>query len=365
MQSIELHELRLELGDWGDLGVEFAQLLARRQRLGELFVQPLEFLPRDEHALLGDAKVAMQRQRSLAPLDPLLPAWLFVGQGLLRFAPLGSGRRRSLPGIGQARVRRFALLLQLGLRRQSGFESVDFVAERVPALANALLRDRELFVPQHAGEEGRALRARGIREHGEFFLSSEIRVEELAVRHTQHALQPRRDFLQGVGDHGAVLVQLGVVEATGNAIGMRAKAEFQLDQHLGACLRAQVADRVLVAARRGIAVNRPGDRLEQGGLAGAVGADDACDSIAKRNFGIGVLPEIHEPQPMQLHGDSSRATASKYSTPSFTNDSRFSSASNGRRPRKSRTVSVRVWRRTPVPAVVADPRCESGRRKSN
>src|SRR5438477_3390993 len=144
---------------------------------------------------------------------------------------------------------------------------------------------------------------------------------------------------------------------------MRAEAEFQLDQDLRARLRPQVADRILVAARGDIAVNRPGDRLEQGGLAGAVGADDAGDSVAKRNLGIGVLAEVDEPQPMQLHGDSSRATDSRYSTPSFTNDSRFNSASNGRRPRKSRTVSVRVWRRTPVPAVV--PRCDSGRRKSN
>ena len=116
---------------------------------------------------------------------------------------------------------------------------------------------------EHAGEKCRPLRACRIREHGEFFLSGEVRVEELGVRHAQHALQARRHFFQRVGDNGAVLIQLGVIEPAHDAIGVGAEAEFQLDQDLGARFRAEVADRVLVAARRDVAVNRPGDRLEQ------------------------------------------------------------------------------------------------------
>src|SRR5207245_1606481 len=94
-------------------------------------------------------------------------------------------------------------------------------------------------------------------------------------------------------------------------------------------------------------------RLKYRRLAGAVRPDDAGDPVTEDDLGVGMLAKVHKPQPMQLHpvpppvSLSARAAVSRYSTPSFTNVSRFSSASRGRRPRKSCTVSVSVCRRPP------------------
>src|SRR5204862_58382 len=134
-----------------------------------------------------------------------------------------------------------------------------------------------------------------------------------------------------------------------------------------ALLGPPLARRVLVAARGGIAVHRPGDRFEQRGLAGAVWSDDAGDAVAEHDLGVGMLAEVGEPQALQLHAVplSALAALSRYSTPSFTNVSRFNSASSGRRPRKSRTVSVRVWRRVPLDPALLVARCASGRRRSS
>src|SRR6266566_1528292 len=365
VQALELHELRFQLGDGRDLGVELAQLLACGERLGQLLVQPLKLLARDHHTLLGHAQVAVQGERALAPLDPLLPARLFLRQGLLRPGAIVRGGGRGLAGADQPPFRRLALFLELGLGRQTRLQAVHFMAERVAALADALLRDRELLVAQHPREERGALGARGVREHRQLLLTGEIRVEEFIVRHAKHALQAARHLFQGIGDDDAVLMELGIAEAPFHAVGVGAEPEFQLHAHRRARLGAQVADRVFVAARRRIAVDDPRDRLEQRCLARAVGADDPGDAVTKHDFGIGVLAEIDEPQPLQLHGEGGSAV-SRYSTPTFTNVSRFSSASSGRRPRKSRTVSVSVWRLAPAPAAPS-VRWDSwgGRRRSS
>src|SRR6266571_1783503 len=179
----------------------------------------------------------------------------------LRVSAVSGGHRGGLPAFRQACLGRLPLFLELGLWRQPGLEPIDFMTERVATLTDALLRERELLVPQHPRQKRGALGTGRIREHRELFLAGEVRVEELVVRH----------------------------------------------------------------------------------------AEDA-------------------PQPVQLHASpSAPAVASRYSTPSFTNVSRFSSASSGRRPRKSRTVSVSVCRRAPGPAPVPPPgdRSASGRRKSS
>src|ERR1041385_1204531 len=116
--------------------------------------------------------------------------------------------------------------------------------------------------------------------------------------------------------------------------------------------RSHVPDRVLVATHGDIAVDRPRDRLEQRRLARAIGADDARDAVAECELGIGVLAEVDEPQALELHAlaPSGCPADSRYSTPSLTNVSRLSSASSGRRPRNSRTVSLRDCLRPPGPA---------------
>ena len=301
MQPVELRQLRLELGDRCDLGVELAELLARAQRFGQLLVEPLKFLARNDDALLGNPQIAVQGERALAALDPLLPARLFFCQRLLCLGALAGRRGRRLARPGQAAGCLLALLLELRLRRQPRLEPIDFMPQRVAALANALLRNGELLVAQHAREKRRPLGAGRVGQHRELLLPGEIRVEELVVRHPQHALQSRGDFLEGIGDDGAVLVQLGIVQPALDAIPVTTEAEFELHADRGAGFGAHVANGVLVAARRGIAVDRPRDRFEQRRLAGAVRPDDAGDPVTEHDFGVGVLAEVDEPQAVQLH----------------------------------------------------------------
>ena len=139
--------------------------------------------------------------------------------------------------------------------------------QRVAALAHPFLRDRELLVPQHPREKRGALGARGVRQHRQLFLAREVGVEKLGVRHAQHALQPARDLFQRIGDDDAVLIQLGVVQSPFHAEGVATQPELQLHAHGRTGLGAQVANGILVAARRLVAVDRPGDGFEQRRLA--------------------------------------------------------------------------------------------------
>src|SRR2546430_11936605 len=137
-------------------------------------------------------------------------------------------------------------------------------------------------------------------------------------------------------------------------------------------LRAEPADRVLVSTHRLHAVQRPGDRLEDRRLAGAVRPDDPRDPRTELELGIGVLPEVDEAEPQQLHQlppspstatSPSRPTCATYSTPSRTNSARSKSASSGRCSRNSWTVSGSVCRRPAAPD--ASTRWTSGRRRSS
>src|SRR6185295_8167554 len=109
---------------------------------------------------------------------PLLPAWLFLGECLLRLGSIARRRRRGLARVSQPRLGDLPLFLELGLGREAGFESLHFVSQRVPALAYPFLRNRNLLVPQHAGQKGRALGARSVGEHRQLFLTGEVGVEE-------------------------------------------------------------------------------------------------------------------------------------------------------------------------------------------
>ena len=108
------------------------------------------------------------------------------------------------------------------------------MSQRVPALADPLLRKRELLVPQHARQKRRALGPRGIGEDRQLFLTGEVGVEEFVVRHAEDALQAGGDFLERIGDDDAILVQLGVVETAFDAKRMAPQREFQLHAHRGA-----------------------------------------------------------------------------------------------------------------------------------
>ena len=184
----------------------------------------------------------MQRQRPFPPLDPLLPARLFLGERVLRLGAVGRCGRRRLARVRQPRLGRLPLLLELGLGRQTRLEPIHLVSQRVATLADALLRDRELLVPQHARQKRGALGPRGIGEHRQLFLTGEVGVEEFVVRHAEDALQAGGDFLERIRDDDAVLIQLGVVETAFDAKRVAPQGEFQLHAHRGARLGAQVSD---------------------------------------------------------------------------------------------------------------------------
>src|SRR2546426_1431013 len=63
----QLAELLFQVGPRRQLGGELLQLLPRRERIGQLLVEPLEFLPRRHDRLLRHAALAVERQRALAP----------------------------------------------------------------------------------------------------------------------------------------------------------------------------------------------------------------------------------------------------------------------------------------------------------
>src|SRR5207253_5159488 len=159
-------------------------------------------------------------------------------------------------------------------------------------------------------------------------------------------------------------MQRGGRQAARHAVLVRAESEFELDLDAGAAGGTEPADRVLVASHRLRAVHRPRDPLENGGLAGAVRADNARDSGAELELRIGVLAEVHEAEAQELHQPPSSSLACPtYSTPSRTNSARSRSASSGRCSRKSRTVSGSVCRRPGAPD--ASTRWTSGRRRSS
>src|SRR5262249_52960379 len=138
-----------------------------------------------------------------------------------------------------------------------------------------------------------------------------------------------------VGDRAglAILIERRALERAAHPITMGPKPEVQLHLDPGARRRRAAPDRVTVAARGGGAVHRPGDGLEQGGLAGTVRADHAGEAGLELERGIGVLPEVDEAKAIDLHQASpsgSIATDSSKVTPRLTNRSRSTRSGRGR-----------------------------------
>src|SRR6266566_3960722 len=67
LQPFERRDLLLQPGHGRELGAERAQLFPGSERVGELLVEPLEFLARRHHRLLRHTPLAVERQRARAP----------------------------------------------------------------------------------------------------------------------------------------------------------------------------------------------------------------------------------------------------------------------------------------------------------
>src|SRR5207244_967728 len=251
---------------------------------------------------------------------------------------------------------------------EAGLETPHLRRHPVADFAHPLLRLAQALVPEHARQERRPLRLAECRHHGQLLLAREVGVEELVVAHSQRALQLVGDRLERIRDHLAVLVEHRGGEPALHAVLVGAESELEVHLDARPTLRAEPADRVLVSTHRLHAVQRPGDRLEDRRLAGAVRPDDPRDPGTELELGIGVLAEVHEAEPQQLHqvpppSSPSRPTCATYSTPSRTNSARSKSASSGRCSRNSWTVSGSVCRCPGAPE--ASARRTSGRRRSS
>src|SRR5260370_38196388 len=136
-------------------------------------------------------------------------------------------------------------------------------------------------------------------------------------------------------------------EGACNAEAVGAQSDVELYLAARAALRAEAADRVLVAAHGWRAVDGPRDRLQEGRFPRPVGPEDPREPGPELELGVRVLAEVHEAEPVQLHQPSgSPPGRPTYSPPSRTNSPRSRSASSGRAPRNSATVSRTVGRRT-------------------
>src|ERR1700682_1136961 len=89
---------------------------------------------------------------------------------------------------------------------------------------------------------------------------------------------------------------------------MRSELEIQLHFDGSAGTRTHETDRIAIAANRLISVERPGDRFENGRLAGAIGADYAGKTGVEVDLGPDVLPEVGEAETIESHAVASSSS---------------------------------------------------------
>ena len=268
---------------------------ARGRGFGHLALEPLGPLGGGGHLVVGHAQLGLEGQRSLAELLQLLPARADLGQASLAAAAAAAaarlGRRGPPPrarGRGPRPPRaRPDPTARRGARR-AGRASAD--RRSLSRSCAARIRSYPSTRERNWARSGRAHR----RHDRELLLAGEVGVEELVAGHAQEAGDPLGDGADAVGDRRriAVLVELGAVERAKDAVLVGAEREVELDLHPGARRRPAAANGLPAAARGRHAVHRPGDGLEQGGLARAVGADDAGEAGAELELGVLVLAEV-------------------------------------------------------------------------
>ena len=161
-------------------------------------------------------------------------------------------------------------------------------------------------------------------------------------------------------------IELGAAQRPHHAVAVRAEREHRAPPRRrarGGAPRRRM--RLPVATRGRHAVHRPGDGLEQRGLAGAVGSHDARQAAAEHELGVLVLPEVDEAQAMDDHGRPRRRSRPARPAPR--------PAPRNARGRSRREAHARRASRAPPRAASAAgrarptpvrPRCGSGRRRS-
>ena len=208
-------------------------------------------------------------------------------------------------------------------------------ARRRAAFFEPVLSGTDPLVAEHAREELGALGGSHRRHHGQLLLAGEVGVEELLTGHAEETRHPLGDGAERVGDRRriSILIEFGVVQRAKHTIVARPKGELHLHLDLGAGWRAAAADGLPAPAGGRHPVHCPGDRLENRGLAGAIGPDDAGQSRSQLQLGVLMLAEVAEADSIDLHQTParSRSTVSINSSPRRTKASRSSSAGRRRR----------------------------------
>jgi hypothetical protein len=156
-------------------------------------------------------------------------------------------------------------------------QGLDARAQLAAGQPQPVLGDAQALVTQYAREKLGPLGRGELGHDRQFLLAREVRVEELVPAHAEQADQALGDGPQAVGDRlrVAVLIELGRAEPAHDAVVMGTQCEVELDAHGGARRGATAPNRFPGPSCGRRAVNREGDRLQQGRLPRPVGADDA------------------------------------------------------------------------------------------
>ena len=103
----------------------------------------------------------------------------------------------------------------------------------------------------------------------------------------------------------AIQNDLGALRSTHQtplqAIMLPAEFEFQAHPAIGIAGRVVRPDFFLAGARRPVAVERPGDRLDQAGFPGAVGSDDPDYPVGQNHPGPSDYPEVVDFESVEAH----------------------------------------------------------------
>ena len=276
---------------------------ARLGHLGELGAQTLLSARERERFTLHSGEVGLDPLTFVAPglrREPTRRHRVERRSGLL-LAALGLGGRPAPCRDGRARL---ALLrLERVAVGHSGAQARDFAREFLASRRAEFLRHAEFLIAQHSREELRTLTRRERLHHRQFLLAREVGVEELRARHAKATLQHLGDRRHRVGDRDlvAVEVELGHGEPTHHAVPVPREVEVELHPHRRSRRRPVEPQRLVAAARRVAAVERPRDRLEDRRLAGTVGPDDAGEPGVELDVRLGMLTEVRESQPREFH----------------------------------------------------------------
>ena len=202
----------------------------------------------------------------------------------------------------------------VGHRLRQCAQSRDHFAALLP---RKFLRFLQPVVSKHARQKPTAISGTHGSHRRQIFLAGEVGREKLTACHAKPLLDQLTDGADAVCDWrgAAIHEQLGRGEAAHDTIAMRAQFKVELCAQRRARGRAVKTDRFACSASDRIAVQRPRDPFENGGLAGTVRPDDAGEASLEFDLRVDMLAEILQSQRAQSHGVSESGRLNPASVP--------------------------------------------------